>query len=638
MRTTIRFTLVWLALVFGVAAGGVHTQSIDVAPGAEAQNVRILSVADYEDKVYASWLGQIVGNIAGLVHENKYIDEPGPDTYPFDYGPNLARLQEADGAFSDDDTDIEYMYLLQMEQHGIEPTYVQLADAWKHHIRDRIWVANRTALQLMHFGYDPPVTGMQHLNSQWYQIDPQLVNEIWAVTAPGMVRYAAEKSDWAARITNDGWGVEPTVFYGAMYAAAFFESDVHALIDLGIGAMPEGSRFVEAVEAMKALHRRYPDDWKAARAEMARAYYHDERDDVKSIWNANLNGAAGILALLYGGGDFQHTLDMACVMGFDADNQAATMAGLLGVALGTEGLPDNLLYPVEGWDEPFNDVYKNVSRYDMPDASLRDIARRTAAMGERVILAQGGSTFTEGDERFFRIDPSAGFVAPLELPRGPAPSIEIGQAVEYDLYVTGGQPPYRWAIVDGALPDGLRLDDGRLSGAPRAPGVSNVTIEVRSADGGEVRRSYVLVARDLDIAPLATSVQARVTDSSAEVVYQWDEVQSIGLVEYHAGGGWFNRLTLQSRGADGEWQPIGAIAIHPPLPQSDTPYDKSMKARYVITFAPVQASAIRLWGDVVGDGWRRKVSWERGHPLEAPISHLKVHGALPGYESLARVP
>ena len=37
---------------------------------------------------------------------------------------------EVDGAFSDDDTDIEYMYLLQMEQHGIEPTYAQLAAAW----------------------------------------------------------------------------------------------------------------------------------------------------------------------------------------------------------------------------------------------------------------------------------------------------------------------------------------------------------------------------------------------------------------------------------------------------------------------------------------------------------------------------
>jgi len=31
-----------------------------------------ISVSDYQDKVYASWLGQIIGNIYGLPHENKH--------------------------------------------------------------------------------------------------------------------------------------------------------------------------------------------------------------------------------------------------------------------------------------------------------------------------------------------------------------------------------------------------------------------------------------------------------------------------------------------------------------------------------------------------------------------------------------
>ena len=116
-----------------------------------------------------------------------------------------------------------------------------------------------------------------------------------AVTAPGMVAYAAAKSDWAARITNDGWGVEATVFYGAMYAAAFFESDVYALVDQALEAMPPGSRFIETVRDMKALYAAYPDDWKRARAEMAQRYYHDEPDHVKSIWNANSCASYGCL-------------------------------------------------------------------------------------------------------------------------------------------------------------------------------------------------------------------------------------------------------------------------------------------------------------------------------------------------------
>ena len=77
-----------------------------------------IAVEDYRDKVYGSWLAQCIGNIYGLPHENRYIDEPGPDAFPYGYRRNLEALKRTNGVFSDDDTDIEYMYLLAMEQHG----------------------------------------------------------------------------------------------------------------------------------------------------------------------------------------------------------------------------------------------------------------------------------------------------------------------------------------------------------------------------------------------------------------------------------------------------------------------------------------------------------------------------------------
>src|SRR5690606_39450231 len=118
-------------------------------------------------------------------------------------------------AYSDDDTDVEYMYLLNMEKYGYEPTYEQMREAWMFHIRDRVWLANRASLGLMHFGYTPPFTGDKNINPHWFQIDPQLINEIWAYTAPGMIQYASRKSAWAGRITSDDWGIEPTIHYGA---------------------------------------------------------------------------------------------------------------------------------------------------------------------------------------------------------------------------------------------------------------------------------------------------------------------------------------------------------------------------------------------------------------------------------------
>jgi hypothetical protein len=332
MIKSVKYLLVILAIT-----GGLAPLPIFGNPG------RQIKVDELRDKIAAAWIGQMIGNIYGLPHEGKYVNAPGPENWPYGYMKNLDKLKQYDGAFSDDDTDVEYMYLLQMKKFGPEPSYANLRDAWMYHIRDRVWLANRGALGLMHFGYTPPFTGSKLLNPHWYQIDPQLINEIWAVTAPGMVKYAASKSDWAARITSDDWGVEPTLFYGAMYSAAFFEKDIIRLIEIGLQALPPGGRFTRTVKDMIALHFKYPNDWKSSWKEMARQYYTDEPDMTKTIWNANLNGACAVLAMLYGGGDFQRTLDYSCAMGFDADNQAATVAGLLGVINGMKGYPKNFI-------------------------------------------------------------------------------------------------------------------------------------------------------------------------------------------------------------------------------------------------------------------------------------------------------
>jgi hypothetical protein len=639
-----------------------------------------LSVEEYRDKVYASWLAQCVGNIYGLPHECRYIGNPGPDKFPLGYR-ETRRLKEANGAFSDDDTDIEYMYLLAMEKYGAEPTYAQLAGEWTLHVRDRVWLANRAAVAAMRYGFTPPVTGMKEYNPHWFQIDPQLVNEIWAVTAPGMVRYATEKSAWAARIMDDDWGIEPTIHYGAMYAAAFFEKDVGKLIDVGSAALPPGSRFARTVGDMKALHRKYPKDWKAARREMAEKYYLREPEETRTIWNANLNGACGILALLYGDGDFQRTLDLACSIGFDADNQAATMAGLIGVIRGTRAIPREWLFPFPelGWKEPFNDVYKNVSRAELPDGSLKRMALGTAEMGEKIILKYGGEKIIRDGREYYRINSGAAFVAPLEFPGCPLPRIESGSPVRYSFIVSGGAGPLRWELVEGGWPEGLQFNDGLLTGTAESPGLYPVTLQ---AERGEqsVRRKFTLVARGRNLAPSAVRVLANVrrTDAASrdsmyitvgrtlftddvEAIrdgkvtgagstfysidgtdnpktdffgYEWAEPQTIGLLAYHNGsieenGGWFRSIRAEYRDERGFWRPVDGLICSPEIPTDAQPYDKANFVEYLLAFKPVRATAVRLYGEA-----GHETPWVGKQRYFTSITELGVYGPLPGYESL----
>ena len=50
-------------LLIWVTLGGAHSGP------AEAAEPNKISVKDYQEKVYASWLAQCVGNIYGLPHE-----------------------------------------------------------------------------------------------------------------------------------------------------------------------------------------------------------------------------------------------------------------------------------------------------------------------------------------------------------------------------------------------------------------------------------------------------------------------------------------------------------------------------------------------------------------------------------------
>lgn len=515
---------------------------------------RQISAESYADKVYANWLGQCVGNFYGLLHENRYVDKI-PDDIPREYGGwPLEKIKQVDGAFSDDDTDIEYMYVLMMEEKGVEPTYRDITERWIRHINHHVWVANYDARTLMGRGFLPPDTGRKELNPNWFQIDPQLVNEVWAVTAPGMVEYAAAKSDWAARVTNDDIGTHPTIWYGAMYSAAFFESDMKKLYDIGLAHVPPG-RFRQALVLVRAMHRE-GRPWRETRQLLKEMYYDPNpnqdqsrpSDELKSIWDASLNGAMGALALQYGEGDFEQTLYLSCMAGFDCDNQAATLSGLFGVARGSGVFPKKYLYPVEGWKQPFNNKYRMVSRDGMSDDTFTHLGERTARLGEQVIERNGGKVLTNSDgKRIYEINTDARFIPPREIRWHPVEPIRVGEPTRLEFYAIGGTPNDRtfgefpgydvgnnYAVavraVSGEVP-GLaaslqpasssgdsftswatdRPARVVLAGTPTEPGLFELTFETVSLSGDEGKESVSVGVPVLgeNLAASATRIIAR---------------------------------------------------------------------------------------------------------------------------------
>jgi ADP-ribosylglycohydrolase len=388
--------LVAILAVFTVFALGVHAEE------------RAISEEELLDKISGFWLGQLVGNYMGFPFENLYVDEPIPMlvdriyTHADDKTLKINRddlrgyipifTAAVEGAFSDDDTDIEFVTLHAVEKYGLDITHAEITEMWKKHINRKIWVANRTARGLMAQGLVAPDTGRKENNRNWYQIDPQLVNEIWSAFYPGMTKKAAERALWGARITNDDWGTHPTIAYGAMISAAFFEKDTEKLVQRAIEAVPNEGPFAEGIRDVVKWHKQNAD-WRVTRQKIHDKYYRYKKGDYEapvSVVSSLQNGLCGIMAVLYGEGDFMKTVGIGVSAGYDCDNQAATLGGLIGVLHGAGCIPDRLMKS-KYWKEPFNNQYVNYTRDELPIITpITEIVDRIAAVAKTAILDNGG--------------------------------------------------------------------------------------------------------------------------------------------------------------------------------------------------------------------------------------------------------
>lgn len=341
------------------------------------------------DRWQGFWLGQSIGNWTGLVTEMDKIGGEGPRGQFYtrdDWGGNdqpaiwselpseisatidfvLRRPGETWGA--DDDTDIEYMYLSTMddlELGKLDPEAIH--NTWLTHIyneqlptpygkdgevyQNYLWVSNQAAHELMLSGMRPPQTAAPTNNPHGEMIDAQLTTEIFGLMAPAEPNAALDLAYFPIR----------TAGYGDAVLAAEFYVVLHALV----AGEPRGRLAPEQIMALALKARQYlPDDstpaamfdfvlmnyraslpWEMTRDRIYERYQVQQADgyDMSSrglycngCFASGINFAASLVSLFYGEGDFQKTLKIAVLAGWDADNPAATWGGLLGFSIGRE--------------------------------------------------------------------------------------------------------------------------------------------------------------------------------------------------------------------------------------------------------------------------------------------------------------
>ena len=354
------------------------------AHSSEGQNTLRITHAQLADQMKGGLVGQLFGNLNGLVHEMAYIHEPGSVE---SYTPDLA-----DGAWTNDDTDIEWIYVYAMQESDnlfLPPEHIM--KLWKEHIVDRSFFATGYSKRLMEIGIKPPLTGNRVLNPfADFNIAGHFLSESFGMIAPGLPKTAGRIGLHYTTVCIDGEPAQMTQFFTAIYAMAFFETDIDYLLDVGLASIDPTSSFYEVIQATRKMVAENPNDWRQMRR-LLKERYSKHEGELRDRNGYELNGAATVAALLYGKGDLAESLRLAFNFGWDADNSAASVGTILGTMNGYQRMED------QGWK--VKDIYYNITRLNMPlNETLTSFADRLTQLAVKTLLEEGGAVVEKGTD------------------------------------------------------------------------------------------------------------------------------------------------------------------------------------------------------------------------------------------------
>ncbi|MBL8593886.1 MAG: ADP-ribosylglycohydrolase family protein [Devosia sp.] len=286
--------------------------------------------ADFVDRTRAAWLGQLVGAAAGTALEG-YTAENIAKVF----GPIRDYVREPN-TYNDDIT-FEIAFLEAFADKGHAVTGADIAERWTSLI-PMGWSAEAVALASIRRGLLPPLTGsLDNPFDEW--IGGQMRGTICGMVAPGRPREAARLAWIDAEISAAGNGILGEVFNAVLAARAYTETDSKALLVSTIELFSTRTEY-GAVLAFALDACRNSPDWQTAWAKCDAEY-------IEYNWiHVYPNAAAQVVALWFGNGDFDLTLEIICGIGHDVDCNAAQMLCVLGIQQGSAIIADRWSRPL----------------------------------------------------------------------------------------------------------------------------------------------------------------------------------------------------------------------------------------------------------------------------------------------------
>ena len=345
----------------------------------------------YIKQIYSGWLGKIIGirlgaPIEGWTYEKIKNVYGTIDDYLVDYNDFAA----------DDDSNGPIFFIRALEDKKNEALEANdIAEALLNYApfeHGFFWwggygiATEHTAYTNLLNGISAPMSGSIEQNgiSIAEQIGGQIFIDSWGLVNPGNPDRAAKQASLAASVTHDGNGIYGGVFVAVCISYAFIENDIKKIIEKGLSYIPKDCEYSKVAKKVIDF---YDDDLEKDFRKCFK-YIYDNFGYDKYPGNCHIipNMAVMILAMLYGNGDFEQTIHICNMCGWDTDCNVGNVATILGVKNGIDGIDHKWIEPINDFlacssvigslnimDIPYGALYMTKLAYELDNQELPEV-------------------------------------------------------------------------------------------------------------------------------------------------------------------------------------------------------------------------------------------------------------------------
>lgn len=312
---------------------------------------------EYYESTYYGWLSQICAGAAGTAIEGyttENIRKVFGDIYGYVRKPNTYN----------DDITYEFAFLKALERKRQSLTAADIAEEWAALV-PMGWSAEDVALKNIKLGIYPPESGfMNNPYREW--IGAQMRGAVCGMVAPGNLQKAARYAYMDGTVSHYNNGILGEIFNALLVSLAYVKNDIREIVEEVIQCIPKYSEYYEFISTALTYCKQY--------ASWEEAWEACEPKFVRYNWiHAYPNAMAEVIALWYGEGDFDKTMHIICMQGYDVDCNAAQIATVLGIISKKDTLS-------EKWTREIGDMLHTYLRH-YKNISIRELAKLTVSLG-----------------------------------------------------------------------------------------------------------------------------------------------------------------------------------------------------------------------------------------------------------------